>query len=57
MNLGNPNTATANTVGTAQPKRLASSNNNLLIDLPAGDYEFRIYGPDGNKPFIVIAEK
>jgi len=57
VNLGNPDTATDNTVGTAQPIRLASNNNNLLIDLPAGDYEFRIYGSDGNEPFIVIAEK
>ena len=57
VNLGNPDSATSNTVLVNQAKRLATSNNNLVIDLPAGLYEFKLSGPDGNEPFILISEK
>ena len=57
VNLGNPDNATSNTVVVDEAKRLNSSNNNLVIDLPAGTYTFSVIGPDGNNPFILITEK
>ena len=54
VNLGNPNDATTNKVLPGLPKTLGSSNNNLLIDVPAGLYEFTVQGPNWAAPTLTV---
>lgn len=46
VNLGNPDDAASNEVSLGKMKILGTSNNNLLIDAPAGTYLFTVEGPD-----------
>ena len=57
VNLGNPDGETSNAVTPDSPKSIATSNNNLLIDVPAGTYEFKVEGPDGGSPTLTVTEK
>ena len=57
MNLGNPDDALTNTVDEGVSKTLGSSNNNLLIELAAGTYEFRVTGPDASQPILTVIAK
>ncbi|MEW9796803.1 alpha-1,6-glucosidase domain-containing protein [Alteromonas sp. CYL-A6] len=57
VNLGNPDGAASNEVVPGEAKVLGTSNNNLLIDVPAGTYEFRVEGPDAGAPTITVIEK
>ncbi|WP_175405046.1 alpha-1,6-glucosidase domain-containing protein [Salinimonas lutimaris] len=54
VNLGNPNEAATNKVLPGLPKTLGSSNNNLLIDVPAGLYEFSVQGPNWTAPTLTV---
>ena len=38
-------------------KVLGSSNNNLMIELAAGTYEFRVTGPDASQPILTVIAK
>ncbi|GGW88054.1 alpha-1,6-glucosidase domain-containing protein [Alteromonas halophila] len=57
VNLGSPDGAASNEVMLDVPKGLAPSNNNLLLDVAAGTYEFRVEGPDAGAPVITVTEK
>jgi hypothetical protein len=57
VNLGNPDDALINTVDEGVSKTLGSSNNNLLIELAAGTYEFRVTGPDASQPILTVIAK
>lgn len=57
VNLGNPDGVESNTVTPGEGKTLATSNNNLSIDVPAGTYEFKVTGPDGSQPTLTVTEK
>ena len=57
VNLGKPAEAASNAVEVGVPKSIATSNDNLLIEAPAGLYEFKIEGPDANNPTITVIEK
>ena len=57
VNLGNPDGETSNVVTPDSPKTISTSNNNLLIDVPAGTYEFKVEGPDGGNPTLTVTEK
>ena len=55
VNLGNPDDAASNEVMVDMPKLIQTSNNNLLIDVDAGTYEFKVEGPDPTKPTITVS--
>ena len=57
VNLGNPEDALTNTVAEGVAKILGSSNNNLMIELAAGTYEFRVTGPDASQPILTVIAK
>ena len=57
VNLGNPDDALTNTVEEGVGKVLGSSNNNLMIELAAGTYEFRVTGPDASQPILTVIAK
>jgi hypothetical protein len=57
INLGNPDDALTNTVTEGVGKVLGSSNNNLMIELSAGTYEFRVTGPDATQPILTVIAK
>ncbi|BBO27638.1 pullulanase [Alteromonas sp. I4] len=57
INLGNPDDALTNTVTVGVGKVLGSSNNNLMIELTAGTYEFRVTGPDATQPILTVIAK
>lgn len=58
VNLGNPNDAGSNLVVPGQAKVLAFSNNNLMIDIEeAGIYEFKVSGPNGERPSLTVNAK
>jgi pullulanase len=58
VNLGNPNDAVSNLVTPDQPKVLAFSNNNLVIEVSeAGLYEFKVSGPNGQSPTLTVSPK
>ena len=57
VNLGNPDDALTNTVEEGVGKVLGSSNNNLMIELAAGTYEFRVTGPDTSQPILTVVAK
>ena len=57
VNLGNPSDAANNVVTVGTAKEIAPSNDNLDITMPAGTYEFRVVGPDPNRPTVTVIEK
>ena len=58
VNFGSPNNADSNVVTLDEPKVLGVSNNNLLMDVPfSGLYEFKVMGPNGSAPRLVVTAK
>ena len=58
VNLGNPNDAISNLVTPDQPKVLAFSNNNLVVEVTEpGLYEFKVSGPNGQSPTLTVSPK
>lgn len=57
VNFGSPDGAASNAVLPGVTKVLATSNNNLLLEVTPGIYEFSIEGDDWRSPLITVTEK